>query len=96
MEHLQSAHSHLCDIHLYPVIPVDTHALLSALWRTHTLVFFFGVGFWTGCASWASEASCYFELMRYGCAPSETVDFKSIDATIEEAEAAAAADGEGT
>lgn len=63
---------------------------------THTLVFFFGVGFWTGCASWASEASCYFELMRYGCAPSETVDFKSIDATIEEAEAAAAADGEGT
>ena len=62
---------------------------------THTLVFFFGVGFWTGCASWASEASCYFELMRYGCAPAETVDFKSIDATIEEAEAAAAADGDG-
>ena len=61
---------------------------------THTLVFFFGVGFWTGCASWASEASCYFELMRYGCAPAETVDFKSIDATIEEAEAAAG-DGDG-
>ena len=66
---------------------------------THTLVFFFGVGFWTGCASWASEASCYFEMMRYGCAPAETVDFKSIDATIEEADAAAAAaaaDGEST
>lgn len=62
---------------------------------THTLVFFFGVGFWTGCASWASEASCYFEMVRYGCAPAETVDFKSIDATIEEAEAAAAADGDG-
>ena len=61
---------------------------------THPLVFFFGVGFWTGCASWASEASCYFEMMRYGCAPAETVDFKSIDATIEEAEAAAA-DGDG-
>ena len=60
---------------------------------THTLVFFFGVGFWTGCASWASEASCYFEMMRYGCAPAETVDFKSIDATIEEAEAAADGDG---
>ena len=61
---------------------------------THTLVFFFGVGFWTGCASWASEASCYFEMMRYGCAPAETVDFKSIDATIEEAESAEAADGD--
>lgn len=62
---------------------------------THVLVFFFGVGFWTGCASWASEASCYFEMMRYGCAPAETVDFKSIDATIEEAETAAATDGDG-
>lgn len=63
---------------------------------THTLVFFFAVGFWTGCASWASEASCYFEMMRYGCAPAETVDFQSIDATIEEAEAADAADDNST
>ena len=53
----------------------------------HMLVFFFGVGFWTGCASWASEASCYFEMLRYGCAPAESVSFKSIEATIEEAEA---------
>ena len=52
----------------------------------HTLVFFFGVGFWAGCASWASEASCYFEMMRYGCAPAESVSFKSIEATIEEAD----------
>jgi hypothetical protein len=56
----------------------------------HSLVFFFGVGFWTGCASWAAEASCYFEMMRYGCAPAENVDFRSIDATIEAAEADAA------
>ena len=56
----------------------------------HMLVFFFGVGFWAGCASWASEASCYFEMMRYGCAPAENVNFKSIEATIEEAEAAEA------
>ena len=48
------------------------------------MIFFFGIGFWTGCASWASEASCFFEIVRSGCAPAEQIDFKSINASIKD------------
>ena len=50
------------------------------------MIFFFGIGFWTGCASWASEASCFFEIMRSGCAPAEQINFKTINASIKDDE----------
>ena len=48
----------------------------------HPLVVFFSIGFWTGCATWAAEASCYFSLLQSGCQPADRVDFQSIDQVI--------------
>lgn len=48
----------------------------------HPLVVFFSIGFWTGCATWAAEASCYFSLLQNGCQPADRVDFRSIDQVI--------------
>ena len=50
----------------------------------HPLVIFFSIGFWTGCATWAAEASCYFSLLQNGCQPAEKVNFESIDQVIRE------------
>ena len=44
----------------------------------HPLVYFVGVGFWTGCASWAAEASAFFELQRTGCSPSKNITFAEV------------------
>lgn len=48
----------------------------------HPLVVFFSIGFWTGCATWAAEASCYFSVLRDGCQPADKVDFVSINDKI--------------
>ena len=44
----------------------------------HPLVYFIGVGFWTGCASWSAEASSFFELQRTGCSPSKDIKFAEV------------------
>jgi hypothetical protein len=49
----------------------------------HPLILYFAIGFWTGCAAWASEASCYFQLVRSGCRPFDNIQFETI-ATVEE------------
>lgn len=49
----------------------------------HPLIMYFAIGFWTGCAAWASEASCYFQLMRNGCRPYDNIQFETI-AQVEE------------
>lgn len=48
----------------------------------HPLVVFFSIGFWTGCSTWAAEASCYFSVLRDGCQPADKVDFVSINDKI--------------
>lgn len=48
----------------------------------HQLVMYFAIGFWVGCAAWASEASCYFQVLRSGCSPAENIKFDSIDKVI--------------
>lgn len=48
----------------------------------HPLVIFFSIGFWTGCATWAAETSCYFALLQSGCQPAESVNFESIDEVV--------------
>ena len=50
----------------------------------HQLVEYFSIGFWIGCAAWASEASCYFSMLRYGCEPTDNIDFASINEKIAE------------
>jgi len=48
----------------------------------HPLVVFFSIGFWTGCATWAGESSCYFSLLQSGCQPADKINFESIDQVI--------------
>lgn len=48
----------------------------------HPLCQYFAIGFWTGCAAWASEASCFFQLVRSGCRPYDNISFETI-ATVE-------------
>lgn len=50
----------------------------------HPLIMYFAIGFWTGCAAWASEASCYFQLVRSGCRPFDNIRFETIAAVEEE------------
>ena len=46
----------------------------------HPLVYFIGVGFWTGCATWGAEASSFFELQRTGCRPATKIQFADVTA----------------
>jgi hypothetical protein len=48
----------------------------------HPLVFFFAVGFWIGCSTWAAETSCFFAIQKDGCIPLEKVSFADIDSKI--------------
>ena len=48
----------------------------------HPLVYFVGVGFWTGAATWAAEASTFFELQRTGCSPSKEIQFAEVEAEM--------------
>jgi hypothetical protein len=48
----------------------------------HPLIFFFGVGFWVGCATWPAEASCFFAIQKDGCVPLEKVSFADLDAKL--------------
>lgn len=50
----------------------------------HKIVMYFAIGFWVGCAAWASEASCYFQVLRAGCAPAENIQFENINKVITE------------
>ena len=45
---------------------------------THPIIFFIAIGFWTGCACWSAEASCYFVLKKQGCIPKEKIEFSNI------------------
>ena len=49
---------------------------------SHRLIFFFGVGFWLGCATWPAESSTYFELQQKGCIPQEKVSFKNLSSSL--------------
>lgn len=49
----------------------------------HPLVEFFSIGFWIGCATWPSEASCYFEILRDGCQPVDNINFEAINQEID-------------
>lgn len=49
---------------------------------SHPLIFFFGVGFWLGCSTWAAEASTYFELQQNGCIPQEKVSFTNLSTSL--------------
>jgi hypothetical protein len=48
------------------------------------MVFFFAVGFWTGGATWAAEASAYFQLQKNGCVPQQKVSFASLRSSVAE------------
>ena len=48
----------------------------------HPLIYFFGVGFWVGCATWAAEASCFFAIQKDGCIPQEKIAFEDIEAKL--------------
>ena len=48
----------------------------------HKLILYFAIGFWTGCAAWASEASCYFQMMRSGCRPYDNIKFETVAQVI--------------
>lgn len=50
----------------------------------HPLIYFFGVGFWVGCATWAAETSCFFSVQKDGCIPQSTISFANLDETIAE------------
>ena len=50
----------------------------------HPLVYFVGIGFWTGCATWAAEASAFFELQRAGCSPTANIKFSDYHSSKEE------------
>lgn len=52
----------------------------------HPLVIYFAIGFWTGCAAWASEASCYFQMVRTGCRPFDNIQFEKIATIIDSSE----------
>ena len=48
----------------------------------HPMVYFFAIGFWTGCATWAAETSCYFGLRKDGCVPLERISSADLKAAI--------------
>jgi len=50
----------------------------------HPLIYFFGVGFWVGCSTWAAETSGFFAIQRDGCVPLEDVSFTDLDSKISE------------
>ena len=50
----------------------------------HPLIYFFGLGFWIGCSTWAAETSAFFAIQSKGCQPLEDVSFADLDATISE------------
>ena len=68
---------------LFPSAFTPFFQLFSGDEDPHPLIMYFAIGFWTGCAAWASEASCYFKLVRSGCRPFDNIQFETI-ASVEE------------
>ena len=67
---------------LFPQSVIPFNQFFCGEETPHPLVVFFSIGFWTGCATWAAEASCYFSVLRDGCQPANKVDFASINDKI--------------
>jgi hypothetical protein len=44
----------------------------------HPLIYYFAVGFWVGCATWPSEASIYYSLLRSGCKPNKRIQLQNL------------------
>jgi hypothetical protein len=68
---------------LFPQTATPFYEFFCGEGTPHPLVEFFSIGVWVGCATWASEASCYFEIMRDGCQPADNVDFAYISEKIQ-------------
>jgi hypothetical protein len=67
---------------LFPQSVIPFNQFFCGEATPHPLVVFFSIGFWTGCATWAGEASCYFSLLQSGCQPADKINFESIDQVI--------------
>lgn len=69
---------------LFPQTVVPFNEFFCGEEVPHPLVEFFSIGFWIGCATWPSEASCYFEIIRDGCQPVDNINFESINQEIKD------------
>jgi len=58
---------------LFPQTVVPFNEFFCGEEVPHPLVEFFSIGFWIGCATWPSEASCYFQILRGGCQPVDNI-----------------------
>lgn len=68
---------------LFPQTMTPFFQFFSGDDEPHKLIMYFAIGFWTGCAAWASEASCYFQLMRSGCRPFDSIQLQTINAVLD-------------
>ena len=69
---------------LFPQTVVPFNEFFCGEEVPHPLVEFFSIGFWIGCATWPSEASCYFEAIRDGCEPAGTIQFERINDEVKQ------------
>jgi len=63
-------------INFFSFFTVPFHELFSSDDEIITVI---AIGVWLGCATWPSEASCYFNLYSSGCLPSQQITFGSLD-----------------
>lgn len=68
---------------LFPQTMTPFFQFFSGDEEPHKLIMYFAIGFWTGCAAWASEASCYFQLMRSGCRPFDSIQLQTINQVLD-------------